>query len=73
MTDYEQLVDLYQQYLRVPFYDVLFNRFFDIENKTNIEAKIKALRYSLDNDVSFMSNENYIELLDLYPKTDIWD
>lgn len=68
-----KLLELYNQYIKMFDFDLLFKTFFDKESKKNIEEKIKALEYCIDNEKNFVNVKDYEKLLDKYPKTDKWD
>lgn len=68
-----KLLELYNQYIKMFDLDLLFKTFFDKESKKNVEEKIKALKYCIDNEKNFVNVKDYEKLLDKYPKTDRWD
>ena len=68
-----KLLELYNQYIKMFDLDLLFKTFFDKESEKNVEEKIKALKYCIDNEKNFVNVKDYEKLLDKYPKTDRWD
>lgn len=68
MTKQQQLKALYNQYLETVGFDLLFESFFDVKNKSNLDRKINTLEKAIAKEVSFLSiNEEY-DLLDNYPQ-----
>lgn len=68
-----KLLELYNEYIKMFNWDLFFETFFDANNKKNIEKKIDALQYCVENKKLFTNIDDYETLLDKYPKEDMWD
>lgn len=70
MTNHEEVLELYDQYMKDLGWDRVFEAFFDPNNKTQLDEKAKRLRKCIKEGRIFSTIDGHIKYLDLYP-TDI--